>query len=75
MRLVLEFPQELTKRKIGDLFPPQAFHSFKVQVFKEQNIELPTQTLSQVSNGGLFSDWRFSYGYGQRSLRSMVVCS
>ena len=43
MALVFEFLIELTKPKIGDLFPPQAFHAFKVQVFKEQNIELATQ--------------------------------
>ena len=43
MRLVLEFPQKLTEPKIGDLFAPKPFHTFKVQVFKEQNIELPTE--------------------------------
>ena len=45
MRLVLEFPHEITKTKVRDLFSPQAFHTSKVQVFKEQDVKTSAQVL------------------------------
>ena len=47
MALVLEFLHEPTKGEVRDLFFPQAFHTRKVQVFKEQNIKLTTKFYRQ----------------------------
>jgi len=43
IRLVFEFPHELTEGKIRNLFTKEGFHTAKVQVFKEQNIKLLTE--------------------------------
>ena len=63
--LMLQFPHELTEGKVRDLFAPQAFHTFKVQVFKEQNIKLPTKVYRKfpMMIGSLIV--RLFYEYGQ----------
>ena len=41
--LPFEFPYELTEGEVRDLFAPQTFHTFKVQVFKEHYIKITAE--------------------------------
>ena len=43
MRLMFEFPHKLTEAEVRDLFTPQAFHTRKIQVFKEQDVKATAQ--------------------------------
>ena len=43
MALVFKLSEKLTKGEVGDLFSPQAFHTRKVEVFKEQYIKTTAQ--------------------------------
>ena len=54
MGLVLKFLHERTEGEVRNLFTPKFFHTAKVQVFKEQNIQTYDRVVSQVSNGDLF---------------------
>ena len=51
--LPLDFLQEFTESNIRDFFTPQAFHTVKVQVLKEQPIKLAYEIQAQVSSDGL----------------------
>ena len=47
MRLVFQFPYELTEGKVRDLFSKKCFHASKIQVFKEQDVKTSAQVYSK----------------------------